>query len=132
MTPEQLLKRRWQLIAPYPGSAYKFSLYGILTDGGDDYAYGENPNNKVHIETIEMCTANFTEIEWWEHRKVEDMPKYLRINGRLEKVKEHLMDDCQFIIDDGFNYKYRYYGSAPASEDEYLQSIFKVKYIFSV
>lgn len=91
MTPENLLKPRYKVIADYPGSRYKIDRIISEREGLKDY---DAPND------FDKYPAIFKLIEWWEERKEEDMPDYVKWNevgymgsknqlaGLIEKVTE--------------------------------------------
>jgi hypothetical protein len=72
MTAEQLLKPRFEVIADYPDC--KFKIGDILNQDGVLYDHKEP-------QTIELNPALyphlFQKLNWWEHRKAEEMPKRL-------------------------------------------------------
>ena len=86
MSTEELLKPRYKVIAPYPNSPYKVGeiLTEFFFDNGNSY-FSVNDENGFHdkvisSETIKECPNIFKEVEWWEDRKIEDMPEYVRFS----------------------------------------------------
>ena len=73
MTVEELLKPRWKVIADYPKSLYHV---GDILNGGwrsEDLIYCDHDGPRwSHYPHL------FKKLEWWEERKPEDMPQYLK------------------------------------------------------
>lgn len=77
MTAEELLKPRFEIIAGFPKLAYNIGI--ILTpikEGSNYYDCIEAPFGEI-IGFPEKYPHLFKKLNWWEHRKVEDMPKKL-------------------------------------------------------
>lgn len=109
---EDLLKPRYKVIADYPNSEFKV---------GEILGQFAMPINKDSFTNI------FRKLEWWEDRKPEEMPEYVKQkNGNTKavyKVRTHFdfQDDkgWGFVADhDGINRYYHAY--LPATESEYL------------
>jgi hypothetical protein len=64
MTPEDLLKPRYKVVADYPDSIFKIG--GILIQGEKDLTEAAK---YPHL---------FKKLEWWEEREEKDMPEYLK------------------------------------------------------
>lgn len=89
MTPEELLRPRFLVIADYPNSEcfidtviqkelikYRDSLGFLIND----------------TTTPEDYPAIFKKLEWWERRNVEDMPMYLKQTGMVDSNDEPIPD----------------------------------------
>lgn len=77
MTTEELLRPRFEVIADYPKLSYNVGR--ILTpvkDNSNIYDCTDAPSSEV-ISYPEKYPHLFKKLNWWEHRKVEDMPKKL-------------------------------------------------------
>jgi hypothetical protein len=83
MTVEQLLKPRYKVIADYPGSQWKVNQVIEKTKymNGRWYVKGS-------LHDPDDYPAIFSRLEWWQERKLEDMPEYVRYaeNGMVAKV----------------------------------------------
>ena len=94
MTTEELLKSRVKVIAPYPNSPYKVGeiLTEFFFDNGNSY-FSVNkdektfPDRVINSRTINECPNIFRKMEWWEDRKIEDMPEYLKEECTGEVIK---------------------------------------------
>ncbi len=75
MTTEELLRPRYKVIADYPNSPHK--IYEILESINVDGRY-LNKNIGLWEKDLEKFPAIFKPLEWWEDRKAEDMPEYLK------------------------------------------------------
>ena len=94
MTVEELLKPRYKVIAQYPNTPYEISdLVNISDDGnlfhaittwvGPDGQLIEQQKYYHSIETLQKYPHLFKQLEWWEDRKLEEMPEYVkRVNGQ--------------------------------------------------
>lgn len=65
MTAEELMSPRFKVITDYPGNDY--SKIGDIFE----------PDSDFQEEYILRFPHLFQKLNWWEHRKVEDMPKKL-------------------------------------------------------
>jgi len=139
MTTEELLKPRYKVIADYPKSLYHVG--DILNAGwrSEDLIYcdhdGPRWRDYPHL---------FKKLEWWEDRKIEDMPEYLKQTGMVDgadnpipdwylKVKKHFnagngewrddsinifcIDKCDRTIGTNMSYS----GFEPTTREEYEQ-----------
>ena len=77
MTAAELLIPRFEIIAGYPNSIYAIGdlveehvpdKFHYISDGNHQYASSQ---------TLEKYPHLFRKLNWWEHRKEEDMPKKL-------------------------------------------------------
>lgn len=85
---KDLLKPRYKVIADYPGNIHPLGKI-----------HGHNINGTINkmpidewIEWHEKYPANFKKLEWWEDRELPQMPEYMKIDGRVVKVKEWSWD----------------------------------------
>lgn len=72
MNAQELLIPRFEVIADFPNS--NLEIKSILSFDG--IVYGMNEPQKF-IRNPEKYPHLFRKLNWWEHRKVEDMPKKL-------------------------------------------------------
>lgn len=99
LTSEQLLKPRYKLISDYPGNKHKL---GEVLHGRNDNMSGR----LVFMIYIEFETWRSEEeldkygdifklLQWWEYRKLEDLPEYVKKErtGQVFKVDQHLYND---------------------------------------
>jgi hypothetical protein len=89
MTPDELMKPRFQVIADYPGSLIKPG--DLLVDGMIDnkpvwqqMRNGIRLSNSVHGP--EFYPHLFKLIEWWERRSPEEMPEYVKEGEIVNKA----------------------------------------------
>lgn len=96
LSKEQLLKPRYKVIADYPKSLYKV---GDILDAGwrsEDCIYCDTEGPRWrHYPHL------FKPLQWWEERKVEDMPQYLKggTNGSVRQVLHYSynMEYVEFV-----------------------------------
>ena len=72
MTAVELLQPRFEVIGIYPNSP--FEIGDILTFDGVIYGCNEPQKFERHPQDYPNL---FKKLNWWEHRKLEDMPKRL-------------------------------------------------------
>lgn len=85
MTSKELLRPRYEIIADYPGNTKPIGTIILCPDDavGTIFANLEYGANPVEELADYWCKYNdrfphlFRKLNWWEHRKVEDMPKRL-------------------------------------------------------
>lgn len=70
MTPEELLRPRYKVIALFPGSKRKI---------GEVIHFQDLPGWPTK-EYYEDYPHLFKKLAWWEDRKPEDMPEYVKSN----------------------------------------------------
>jgi hypothetical protein len=78
MKAEDLLIPRYELIADFPGrDSFNIDKVGsILTDNGERAITDEN-GHSIFVIKFEEYPHLFRKLNWWEYRKIEDMPKRL-------------------------------------------------------
>jgi len=124
MTPEELLMPRYKVIADYPNSLFKVGetlKEGIVTK---DYIFCD-PDGPRWSQFPHL----FRKLNWWEERKVEDMPEYVKSladdRGTVFKIQKWDMgmligwidyDKRQCASLETFKPEYGYF---PATEQEY-------------
>lgn len=93
MTPEELLKPRRKVIAPFPGMHF-------IGEGGfsnNEIFYPEYKHERYYHNGVDIDNYPhlFKNLEWWEERKPEDMPEYYKIDGKVFKWEpEHGLKCC--------------------------------------
>jgi len=109
---ERMLLPRFEVIADYPNS--NWSIGEIITDAGEfstKHIYRKYP----HL---------FRELDYWEKRTEEEMPKYVKSEqwGRVFKVLSHFAglhkEQCK-VYDGKIDRRMRYENLLPATEAEY-------------
>lgn len=112
MTPEELLKPRYEVIADYPGCNVEVGTI-FQSDIG---------------EYFDRYPANFRKLAWWEHRKREELPEYVRLylplpeRYKIVKVdKFKVLDTGDCWIDHAEGKNYLGIQDTPATEAEYQE-----------
>lgn len=114
---QELLKPRYLVIADYPYSPWivgeillvdnkKGELVGESI-GYVDYAY------RIFENEISNFPHLFRKLEWWEHRKPEELPQYVK---SLDKFGEVFRADGFTSLEQAA----KYLNLFPATEQEYL------------
>lgn len=83
MTSQELLKPRYKVIADYPNNEFKVGT--ILDINSCKYEDDDNKGNILW--KISDFPHLFKKLQWWEYRKIEDMPDYIKDGTLFLKVK---------------------------------------------
>jgi hypothetical protein len=87
MTPEDLLRDRHKVIAPYPGSPFKV---------GQILEKHKFLSGKWHVPNFHYDPADypaiFQPLPWWSDRAVEEMPEFVKGGGNYYKHQYAMMD----------------------------------------
>lgn len=108
MTPEELLKPRYKVIAEYPNSL--LPIGSIIQDDVESTTI-ISPDGSVDIISSYLLRDKhkyphlFRKLEWWEERKRGEMPKYVKceLSHEVEKIDSH----CTDYQSDNGNFEYR-------------------------
>ena len=135
METADLLTSRFKVVADYPNSPFKVGEILERVQKSTEKWYSSSKTNFCRIikeGVIINYPHLFRKIEWYECRKKEEMPTYLKqYNGKGEyfyskviewetNVKAKTLEDPQYgACLDCWSPKYGYY---PATEKEYLNS----------
>lgn len=116
---DELLKPRYEVIADYPGSPYSF---GDILVQLRPHGYWSLPSDQCRIaDDLLKYPHLFKPLQWWEHRKPEEMPEYVKYwdissffpVDRVCKTTEAPFNSINFTAD---NFQ-------PATEAEYFEYI---------
>lgn len=130
MTNEELLIPRWKVISDFPFNKY-YPVGKIIIDNGKDAAKIENGHDVFACDWNEFPHI-FKKLQWYEERKIEDLPKYVINKTAIPKV---IIPVAWVLEEDTHNFKYekqlfavcngRYYpfGLMPATEKEYNEFV---------
>jgi hypothetical protein len=90
MTTEELLKPRIKVMVDFPQwSAFKHKKDDILELKGIHFV-GAGTAKSINENEVDLYPAIFRKLNWWEERKVEDMPEYVKDKwGKFYKVLIH-------------------------------------------
>lgn len=118
MSIEHLMQLRYKVIADWPNNGWKIGT--IISDGNPLY-YDKYP----HL---------YKKLQWWEERKVEDMPEYIKYisNGKVYKAIKYLERNSLVLIKDDY-WKIEIKNQLgepfwmPATEEDYQSYIIKTK-----
>jgi hypothetical protein len=132
MTPDELMKPRYKVIAGYPSMPFMNNQVlnlVIRRTGGWVYEWYEH-DGKYEIGEYELKDYPhlFKKMEWWEEREEKDMPEYVK-HRRGEGVLKIVSIDWKYMSvileDDSFPRSFMNFLPATASEYETYKS--KVK-----
>ncbi len=105
MTPEELMKPRYKVIADYPKSIHQV---GTIIDAGwrsEDLLYCDHDGPRCrHYPHL------FKPLQWWQEREEKDMPEYVKLTttrpsyglpvGHISRVSfEKSGDGIKWIVD---------------------------------
>lgn len=97
MTVEQLMQPRVILTNWYPGCQFEVGeVLQLKTIHALDYgAVYSNGIRFENADAVEKSPANFRPLQWWENRKPEDMPQYVKSEHSAYATKSI---DWQFTV----------------------------------
>ena len=99
LSKEELLKPRYKVIADFPQwSSFAYKKGDILELKGIHFV-GRGTTRSINEKDIDLYPSVIKKLEWWEDRKIEDMPEYVRhcVNNRVFKVKKWKYDYGELI-----------------------------------
>lgn len=119
-----LMKERYKVIAPYPGMKFKVGdIFTYDREIAQTYDQWIDQNGQEHITSSFPAFPHlFKRLEWWEDRKPEDMPGYLKWNdtGVVVRVNRYREDNTFFYLADDDAFGYSIIHTSIATEAEYL------------
>jgi len=108
MTSQELMKPRFEVIADYPYNPHKIgyfiespiqfsSIHQTTTKYTDEFGDNVNQENYCMVSEFEKYPNLFRKLNWWENRKIEDMPnklicKAIPNDTEIMEIKEWDMD----------------------------------------
>jgi len=101
LTKKELLQPRVLVLIYYPGSPFKIGE--VLTLGLPTSIHYGNSKYCVDKAEVKKSPQVFRILQWWEHRKKEDMPKYL-IWGKLIFIASYNAALTHAYIGDSFTH----------------------------
>jgi len=126
MTKEQLLIPRYMCTGTpgeplWPGCPW--NGYDVITfDIHDTGNICRVHPDLVDVSYFEKFPHLFRPMPWWEGRKPEDMPEYLRIKNKVLRVVKYNLTFGEFLPEKS-KYMKRLEYTQPATEQEYLDYI---------
>lgn len=114
MTNEELLKTRIKCIAPFLGMEREGFEVDVIFE----------PSEAAECSYPRLYPANFKFLGWWEERKPEDMPKWLRekSTGNIVEVERHCIGgDARNWCKTRAHGQQLYKSFEPATEEEFLK-----------
>lgn len=118
----ELMKARVKCIGTddkhYPGSPFKIGEILLVDSAGDRSAIGLSRNERG--ESYWLIPKDyphlFKKLEWWEDRKPEEMPEYVKMMDGPVKGTVRKMSELEFPY-------HVYYKFLPATKSDYDQYI---------
>lgn len=137
MTPEELLRPRYKVVADYFHNPYQIGDIITLPENNRSVhlttiqytdEFGENVKQQNHYapKIIEKYPHLFEKLEWWEERKPEDLPKFIKAKNDGDVQELIAVTECGFKVKWGNKKKYRigvFNRFIPATEAEYTQYV---------
>lgn len=113
MIVEQLLQPRYKVIADYPNSPF---TVGEIVDLTNECFIG----NSLGYDSYPLI---FKRLEWWEERKPEDMPEYVKriSDNAVFKLKsgQYVLTLIEKIGVDTYEFEYIVTAFLPATKADY-------------
>lgn len=130
MTPKQLLQPRYEVIADYPNSPFKV---GEILNFKEIYPFSGLSFDIPHLgivapEYFDKYPHLFRRLEWWEKRKPEDMPEYVKHKtGAYYKVFVWITNNYCKILNNTNTIKVESEDIKPATFQDYTDYLTKTK-----
>lgn len=124
MTTEELLKPRYKVIADWPDNLFNLGDILIESDIVEDWVQTDNFLHGLNKSSVDKYPHLFCRLEWWEERKPEDMPKYIKWGDNVGKLGDIFSKNLNGIAiatfpnENGVAMHLSEY--EPATEEEYL------------
>lgn len=120
MDIQELLKPRYRVIADYPDSIYPVGFVLEL----DTNAFQDQRNDAICSKYPHL----FKKLEWWEERKPEEMPQYIKVRSTWEGEPDaYYKNGVEFYYSDDGHINFKKGGgllpwyAEPATEAEYIE-----------
>jgi hypothetical protein len=123
MTTEELLRKRYKVVALYPDSP--FVAGQVLELSLDDYNvwgyfhFTDDISDNYTDEYLSSYPHLFEPLPWWKDRKVEDMPEFLKWTDTGVVCKYHRHEGAYFYLEDDNCFRYALVNTIPATKEEY-------------
>jgi len=110
MRAEELLKPRFEVIADYPYNPHDIgaiiearknnsSIHQTTIAYTDEFGEKVNQMNLCMPKSFEKYPHLFRKLNWWEYRKVEDMPKKVTLLNDKEKTIYNIEEwDMELLV----------------------------------
>lgn len=86
LSKDKLLKPRWKVIADYPASMHLVGDVLSAYDNGVRYLVKiEDASEKYSMNDYPHL---FQKLQWWEERKVEEMPEHIKCENAVRRFKQ--------------------------------------------
>lgn len=118
---KDLMKPRYKVIAGWPGNDGSFNVGSTLFDWHNKFRFSvAEYSDYLPLGTLQKFPHLFKPLSWWEERKAEDMPEYVKyFNGNITKLTKDMINTGGIVLED----------YQPSTESEYLQSKEAIKQI---
>lgn len=116
---KDLMIKRVRMDYWYPGSSFKEGDILELSNG-----YYRNQYGSVSIEDVERCQINFSSLDWYEERRENEMPSYLKGDDGAFRVLSHFRGvhkDKVKCFNGSYDTTESYYNLIPATYEEYME-----------
>lgn len=104
------------------GNFVKGDLFVQQYAGNIWYKYENGKFTNISIANLDRYPHLFKKLDWFEERKIEDLPKYLKCGTLVRKVKEWVHEGYGYHFGEHNSFAYTQ-GWYPATEDEYEKFI---------
>lgn len=128
MTPDELMKPRYKVIAGYPGSPFEIGEIISWTDTTETqkraFIMRSQSGHGLNKTVADQYPHLFKKLEWWQDRLPEDMPEYVKdekgVIGKLGERYSHNLKNCVMVVFKEGNAIVNHFKHwLPATKDEY-------------
>ncbi len=98
-----LMNRRVKITNWYPGCPFmpdEIASGVILEISRYPFDCFRFDGHVFNVQSVERAVANFRELSWWEDRKPEEMPLFVKKDGNVFKIKDWNNSHVPFIFVD--------------------------------
>lgn len=85
----------------------------------DEFGARKNANSIFSISELNNYPHLFKPLHWWEDRRPDDMPEYLRWTDTGVVCKYHSHIGAYFYLEDDNGFGYALINTLPATKEEY-------------
>lgn len=132
LSPEELMKPRYRVSEEgYPDMPYKSGQIITLSKNEDErFPYFKSPAGELYYPAFfDTYPSTFKEMQWWQERKPEDMPQYVKWvrtekEGTVQRADFSEREMGTIILDNcSLTFSMWIVALIPSTEEEYLNYI---------
>lgn len=116
LTIEELLKVRYKQIADYPEALFHEGDIIKVSELVANHRYLKDSVKHIYDEKfLDQYPHLFKKLQWWQERKIEDLPEYIMIENEGSKLVSYLPEKPVWKV----NWKAAFFDDVKPVSDEY-------------